>query len=192
VRKPMGRIIIVLCYLGMAALFFDEAMSKNKHWGFWAAGIASAIGILFFLDLVWSSTTFAMDLLEQRSFHGSVRRLRYADIEKAELVDFGKGVALRLLSIDGTKINVSGNRDEVIKAKELLFSCLQKMGFNGLNSFRDLSAKLWRFIIEPLPLDTISKGTNTQPSADRKTNFFRTGRSRPRVEPAATSAELPY
>jgi hypothetical protein len=122
VRKPMGRIIIVLCYLGMAALFFDEAMSKNKHWGFWAAGIASAIGILFFLDLVCSSTTFAMDLLEQRSFHGSVRRLRYADIEKAELVDVGKGVALRLLSIDGTKINVSGNRDEVIKAKELLFS----------------------------------------------------------------------
>jgi hypothetical protein len=121
VRQPMARLIIVLSYLGMAALFFDEAISKNKHWGFWAAGIAAAIGILFFLDLVWSSTTFGMDLLEQRSFHGRVRRLRYVDIEKAELVYAGHGIALRLLSIDGKKTNIYGNRNEVIEAREFLF-----------------------------------------------------------------------
>jgi hypothetical protein len=120
VRKPMGRIIIVLISLGLAARFFDAAMSKNKYWGFWA-GITAMVGVLFFLDLVWSRTTFAMDLLEQRSFAGIIRRLRYVDIEKAKLVYAGHGIALRLLSIDGKKINVYGNRKEIIKAQELLF-----------------------------------------------------------------------
>lgn len=121
VRKPMGRIIIVLINLGLAARFFDAAINKNKYWGFWA-GITAMVGILFFLDLVWSRTTFAMDLLEQRFFVGIIRRLRYVDIEKVKLVYAGHGIALRLLSIDGKKINVYGNRKEIIKAQELLFS----------------------------------------------------------------------
>lgn len=65
-------------------------------------------------------TVFSVDTVEQRAFPGTVRRLRYVDIQRAKLTWAGHGQILLLFSTDGRRMKVYGPLDQLTQAQELI------------------------------------------------------------------------
>ena len=121
VRYPTAMLIIVPTVpLVVSAIGLRYAVVGRGHWTFQTVGIVAALGLCFALYVLMYRTVFSGDTVEQRVFPGVVRRLRYVDIQRADLTWSAKARMLLLVSTDGRQMKVFGPEEQLDQARELL------------------------------------------------------------------------